>query len=336
MIKRAVAQINEELIVFVLQLKSNLFFCFVVLGCGVTAWIVANELPPVTLTALLGDVATAILGLLTIFITAAIFMATLSSQATTKAADESAEFVATLHETEHVFRRAYMATRGLTTADQKWRLAQAVAAESVLDQSGYRKFRNWLSEIRSDFDGSYYQQNVLFPYDVAQVAVSNRSWSIKSGIALLEDELDMPPDLRMQVVSAHTKSFTKLNAAASSYELTGIANAYNQRPFLGQRLTRVVFYGAVAVVVINLYRAFSSKTFDLIPQIDFHAAFLVKAVVSLLVLGVLALCLRYLVLLVAYFRYSSPYPYQANTSFYYEYPTETNNAYGGYWGGARG
>lgn len=326
--KRYIRMANQELVTFAHQLKTNVLFqlgaAITFIITGLITFCVPNEL----INDGLAQAVTLLFGMLTIFITAAIFLATLSSEAVSRTTSKHAQFVGSLIGHGNIFRDAYDYLPASLEPNLKWKIVTAYAAQSVHDQPSYEKFSDWLKLRKDDFAGSSYEHTSRATFDTAQGIIYSRAWIIKDAINFLENAIEPTPDMA-EFLSKHSKPISDLKVAVTDFELTGLPNIYEQKPFIGVRLTRVTFYGLLAIVIIGIYRVALGLHFNLLKQENMHTYAIARFATILLTTATLVLYVRYLALFVGYLRNTGA-QFTNYGSFYPRDPSETYHWQGGY------
>lgn len=331
-IKTGVRVFNREIVSLLMNFKTNIVFSLSAILLIILAVMISRIATDSYLNDLFAVITNALFGLLTIFITAAIFMATISNQVLTKSSDILADYLALLHATDGFFKDVYTALPTETTVDQRYRVVSAVASESVLDQPSYIEFRDWLESIKDDFNGTDYEDQFKYPYDLAQAHIDGKAWAIKDGIELLEHELPKT-DLIKKIIEKNKSSISTLKAGSVDYQISGASAVYEQREFLGPMLTKTLAYGIAAILLVYVFRLVAEHNYNFIAEYDLRSILILKFLAVLVLLSALVYALRFLFHLAAYFRrVSVNYGESTTVNIYPETESECRNNYG-YMGG---
>lgn len=322
-LKEILKVINGEIVGLLVQLRSNLIFCIASITTALFTFSVIVLLSPEALEEALSMLSVVIFGMLTIFVTAAIFMATISNQVLSRISDAMANYLALLHSTEKIFKKVYECLPPDTPVEIRYRLLCAVEAEWVLDQVSYRQFCVWVNKVKKDFKGSDYEEYLNFPYDIVQQYVSGKSWSLKDGLDILEHEIAKTHEIK-KIIRNNKKTISALRSGCVDYQVSGAASVFEQKDFLGPFLTRVLAYGVAAILLSYTYRLFSGLQHNLFPNIELYSKELLGFLVLFIMLSALAYALKFLFHLAAYFRrVSEHYGDSAGLNIYPESESES-------------
>lgn len=307
-IRSMITLVNRELAQFARSAVWNPTFLLTVILIALIAMYTLKFASTSALDQALDVIMGFLIALLTLFFTAAIFMATLSWSAASRAATANAEFHATLRKVSDDFlKRCYQQLSVSLSVDEKWVLVNAVAAESILDQDDYRKFRAWLGSIKKDFAETYYAEMATSPLNTATSNLEYRHAPILQAVSIIQAKLRDAESGTSQKVSPNAdQTLQELEIAASRYEQSGAVSYYSQQDLLGINLSRVVTYGLLAIFLIVIYKLIGDGAHNFIPFFDLRSTALLKSLVVISALTALAIAIRYLLRFVSYFRWSVP------------------------------
>lgn len=325
-LKELLKSVNREVVALLVQLRSNLLFCFATILIATLTLSVIILLPHDSLVEALSLLSVVVFGLLTIFITAAIFMATISNQVLAKISDAMANYLVLLHSTSKIFKIVYANLPPDTAVDVRYRLLCAVEAECVLDQISYRQFRDWVADVKKDFKGTDYEETVDFPFDIIQQNVGGKSWALKDGLDILEHELKKTDEIK-KIIKDNDKTISILRSGCVDYQVSGAASIYEQKDFLGTFLSRVLAYGLFAILISYLYRLFSGLTYDLFTGVELYSKQIIGFVVLFIMFSALTYAVKFLFHLAAYFRRVSSHYGDSSLSIYPEAESESRYYY---------
>lgn len=299
-VKQYIYRLNEELVVLALNLRLNYQFVFGVMITIVLTVVLVNSTPAFE-KELLKDLSNVILGLLALFVTAVVFTATLAQQYVSKIQDQNLRIIDELTKATKIFKKFYEKNRTELNVTDKYNLVYALAAETVVSQESYYKFRDWLKKYQNDFEESPYIDFINHPFDIADSVYSNRGFSLNNGISAVE----------AFQASYQDKSYTnlvdinKLKNIANSSDSTSINAVFGQQLFYGVRFSRLVYYSIFTLINIQVYRVVAQSQYNLIPQINFQSFLIYRFVTIFLVIATLALYVRYLLLFAEHLRRQS-------------------------------
>lgn len=324
-IKNALRIINEEVIVGINNLRFSIYLVFALTFLVSLSIFLSVFLGGKELRILLMGVATVTLAFLAVFITVAVFSATMSAQSRLRAADVSAEYAKHLFSEPRIFEVIYSKIAEEMNEDQKLKLIIANAADSISDQPSYISFLTWTHTINKDFSSGHVKDLKIYPYDLATSATQNRAWPIREALLMLRYDFDEPVLKGYKISDEELRKLDKLRKATSSYEASGVPGYFESQQFLGPRLTRVTIYALSAIVVSTIYNSIQPLQVSGVSETIIPEA--IKALMIMIVLGGFFLSVRYLVLFTGYLRNLHIYDPMNLPSFYYTDPNETRFRY---------
>ncbi len=307
-IKNIIFEINEEIVVFLYNIKINpTFFLWTLIvlasSVGITLYV-----PLELIKDLLEKSVQGLFGFITIFITAAIFIATLTSTFSSKQSEEIRLLNSGIQNIDNIFKDLYFYSRDYTDENQKWILMCAHAAESVFDQGSYMEFRDWYRTIESDFAGGNFEASRKFPFDIAANATVSDRWAIKQGLQIAETDLQTRVTGVYDYLKNHKAQVRQLKSVVGKYSYPNVGfQPYGFGSFIGSRLTRVVLYGLTAIVLAIIFNTVSGQQHNLVTGVDLHFRTLLEFSAVCLSLGAITISIRYMTMFLKYLKANSPY-----------------------------
>jgi hypothetical protein len=303
-IRNLAISVLDELATFLVHFKMNSAVAFV----SLTIVVMSISIPVYfsdKIGSLTGVISSTLLALLAIFITAAVFMATLSRQGLDRQSEKDADFLMTVRKNGSVLRTIFVQLiDNDIESHQRYTLLAGFAAGTVFDNRTYKSFH---TEVIKHKD-AYRKSSEYFSYgnSIYQLSIDATNWRFGNISSVLDLWVEAGSKIKGEDLRISNDKFTKLYEACREYEATPSPDTYSQGVFLGPQLTRVVIYGTLAVLVSPFYIFFES--------IESIHPFVIDVLISLLLMIAfigLALSLRYLLNLLRYFRtLSNTYTYR--------------------------
>jgi len=241
-------------------------------------------------------IANVILALLAIFITAAVFMGTLSRQAFDRQNKKDAEMEKQLRKNGSVLHSIFKELID-TSIDgyHKYTLLAGYAAGTVFSQDSYKRFHKEVRKHVSSFMSSY--EFLQYSHSIYQITMSATGYRYDSVSRAMDIWVEKSPSLQGKDIKINDEKFKALYEACRQYEAEFTPETYSQSILLGLQLTRVVIYGVLGASASVLY-SFNERYLSEVPG-PFLSVNIFTLVLSFFGL---VLSLRYLLMLLGYFR----------------------------------
>lgn len=289
-VKNFLLLLIDEVIVYIVNLKNSLIVLLVSLIIILTTFILYFGF-----TNNVFDILSAFnvleIALLSLFVTAAVFMATLSKQNIDEQSKREIEFTKIMKRNRHVFKEIFLKTIGSTMSNyMKKSMINSYAAGSIFDQQSFLEFNRTVAtklSIIAEFEKYLIEKNSI--YAIASEATSMRFYSVREFI-------DMWKSTEKEFVLSErsAEQLEVIRNAVSDYEYYSFGGINGQSYFLGPRLTRVMVYGLLGLAAPFLWGFMGGSTILLLQFVSYF--------IVLLSLVSLALSVRYILLLLGYFR----------------------------------
>jgi hypothetical protein len=310
-----VETINRELAGIFRDLLTNIVHFLVMLIILVLA-VMLQLMAVDTTVQILNSLSLTLLGLVTLFITAAIFMATQAASAIGKSNDDKRQFSNTINNYSGSIYEIFERGVEKYTVDEVYTLLYGIAAFHIIDQPSYIVYREWLLKIAPSLptDNQSWRTPLSRTYEIAQIGQNSREWNILPVLEIISKY-----KLANKKEGAELK---KIRSSALSFQATGSQSYWEHYPFMGARLTRVVYVSLFSLVLSFIFSNVVLNKPNMVSQYNFYTTDISRFVVVLFMLISIVVSLRYLILLVEYFRSTSNRSYQDAVNFYPENPSE--------------
>jgi hypothetical protein len=314
-LQRWAEALNRELASLTREVLTNiLYFFMTLLILTLTVTILALEVEAIV--DILNALSFTLIGLIILFITAAIFMATQAAAAIGKSNEDKRHFTNSINDYPGNLYEIFERNINKYTVDETHTLLSGLAAFHVIDQASYVKFKTWLLSILPELstDSQTWRTPYTRTYEIAQSGQSAKDWNIILSLDILNKYGSLGQREQSQL--------NKVRRCAVEFQSTGSQSYWEHHPFMGARLTRIVYISIFSLVLSFLFCMVFIKKPDLIAEYNFHTVEILAFITIFFMLISMLVSIRYLVLLVEYFRTTSNRSYQNQINFYPEDPSE--------------
>lgn len=240
-VKRVLVRINSEAVTGVRTVKMNfLFDAFGVLVLVGGVFLILN-LDYVGVSGLLTKGATCLIGVVSILFTVALFVSTISMQATKASSEKDVRFMKNIRSK---YDDAQQVLGRNMQKDPKYQEDVALLLSAmVCSQADYNKFKSWYIARRDAlFAGN---PQLKYPYEICQYAARNRPNIIKNSADSLVARTQIQFRDKRELLE-------KLESLASDYSAWDGSNIYTPRQLIDYELTRVLFYSFASVLLAGI------------------------------------------------------------------------------------
>jgi hypothetical protein len=285
-IKQSIYALNEDVVVFIYNLKISIWFRLVTISVLGLAWFMVSKITVNQLAGFIKDINTIILGFMAIFFTVAIFMSGSKQKNIEEEKRAQHEFRETLRQHKDAFKNYFEKYEDkIVKPADAYALICAHAAVSVFNRGDYRIFKNWLRERKLDDSIFDIHTSLRYPYTLCSRVAVNRQYFISSCLLNID---------QIETINGHksTDAYKEVYAVA---EISQPITLYVPHSFFTHKLHRVIRYGSTALLVGYLYIFLSSVnySFDIFRSVDFHSAEIFKAMVIISVITSIYISLKY-------------------------------------------
>lgn len=317
---------NRELVILLLNLKSNILFCITLLLVTVFSVIAVQYSSPSSIDNFLETIITVSIGFVSVIVAGAVFITSQSNSSALREYERQNALIKHLNKKSvDIFKQALHQFEQYLDADQQWSLIRAHAAASVLDQNSYEKFADWFMDVTQDFEGSSYSSERMFPFTVARNASESRNYAIEEGIRIIDSIRNRVSDGQRIVLDSWTSIIGELKEAIVGSVTFSFMSSYSHGNFLGARLGRVIFATLSALFFVVTHKAFARSEFNLFQQTNFNAIEILSFMSVFICTGALIMCLRYIIKFIALLRIDSLSAPLSQAYFYARDPSEVQD-----------